>query len=93
MRDIRIAYFEEIEYVINEIVSLTLYMKSNFKYNDFNVVAQSTLIVKIINDEQNMNAYAKSTIIIANNFSNNCQSNNECVVENESIILNHNSIS
>ena len=92
LRDILIAFFEKNEHVINEIFFLIFYIKNNFKYNDFNVVVQTTLIVKIINDEQNANSYAKSTIIVANNFSNNRQSNDECVVENELIILNHNSI-
>ena len=87
LRDIVIAFFEEIEHVINETIFLIFYIKNNFKYNDFNAVAQIMLIVKIINDEQNANLCAKSTIIIANNFSNNRQSNDECVVENESIIL------
>ena len=87
-----VAYFEKIEHVINEIDFLTFYIKNNLKSNDFNVVAQSTLIVKVINDERNVNAHAKSTIIIASNFSNNCQSNDECVAQNKSIILNYNSI-
>ena len=87
--DIVIAFFEKIEYVINVIDFLTFYIKNNFKYNDFNVVVQSTLIAKIINEKQNVNAYAKSIIIIANNFSNNCRSN---VVQNQSIIFNHYSI-
>ena len=92
LHNILVAYSKEIEHVINEIDFLTFYIKDDFKCIDFNVVAQSTLMTKIINDKQNVNAYAKSTIIIANNISNNCQSNDEYIVENKSIVLNHNTI-
>ena len=57
LRDIVIAFFEKIEYVINVIDFLIFYIKNNFKYNDFNVVVQSTLIAKIINDERKINYY------------------------------------
>ena len=86
MRDILIAFFEKTEYVTNEIDFLIFYIKNNFICDDFNIVAQSTLIIKIIKNKQNVNSYAKSAIFIANNVLNNCQSNDECVVQNESII-------
>ena len=91
--DIVVAFFEETEHVINETLSLTFYIKNNLKYNDSNAVAQTALIAKIANDEQDAISYAESAIITANNFSNSCRSNNECVAEDESVILNHNSIS
>lgn len=93
MRNIVIAYFEKIEHIINEIDCLTFYIKNNSKCNDFNVVAQSTLIIKKAKNEQNLNAYTKSIIFTINNFLNNCRRNDECFIQNESIVLNHDSIS
>ena len=86
LRNILIVYFEKIEQVTYEIDFLIFYIKN------FNVIIQSTLIVEIVKNEQNANAHAKSTIIIAKNFSNNCQMNRERDFQNESIFLNHNSI-
>lgn len=45
------------------------------KYQDRNyqkVIIIENLILSIVNDEQNVIAHAKSIVIIANNFSNNC---------------------
>ena len=46
LRDIVIAFLEKIEYMINEIISLTFYIKNNLKYDDFNVVAQQRWSLK-----------------------------------------------
>ena len=69
LRSISIAYLEKIEQMINEIDSLISYFKN------FNVITQSLLISKVVKNEQDVNAHAKSIAIIANNFSNNCQTN------------------
>lgn len=70
----------------NEIDFLTFYIKNNLICDDFNVVAQSTLMIKVVMNEQNVNSYIESTTFIANNVLNNCQSNDKCVLQNESII-------
>ena len=93
LRDILVAFFDETEHVTNEIDFLTAYIKNNLICDGFNTVAQSALMIRVISDEQDVNSYAKSAIFTANNFLDNCQSNDECVVEDESVILNHNSIS
>ena len=51
LRDILVAFSEEIEHVTNEIDFLIVYIKDNFICDDSNVVAQSALMTRIINDE------------------------------------------
>ena len=107
LRNILIVYFEKIEQMIYEIDFLIFYIKNfniiiqstliveiikNEQNVNAHVIIQSTLIVEIIKNEQNPNAHAKSTIIIAKNFSNNCQMNRERDFQNKSIFLNHNLI-
>ena len=77
---------KKIEQVINEIDFLI------FHFKNFNVIIQSTLIFKIIKNEQNINVYTKSIVIITNKFLNNYQFNDQRVAQNELIVLNHNSI-
>ena len=50
LRDILIAFFEKIKHMTNEINFLIFYIKNNFICDDFNIVVQSTLMFRIIND-------------------------------------------
>ena len=50
LRDILIAFFEKIKHVTNEIDFLIFYIKNNLICDDFNIVAQSTLMFRIINN-------------------------------------------
>lgn len=86
LRDILAAFFEKIEHVANEIDFLAFYIKNNLICDDFNAVAQSALVITIFSDEQDVNSYAESAILTANNFLNSCQPNGECVAQNESVI-------
>ena len=93
LRGIRATYSEEIEYVTNQIDSLAFYIKDNLKYNDSSAIAQTTLIARVASDAQNENAYAESVVPTANNFFDICRSSDECVAQDELVLLNHNSIS
>ena len=93
LRGIRAAYPGETEHVANEIVSLASYMKDNLKYNDSSAVAQPALVTRVASDGQDVNAYAEPAVTTANNFSDSCQPNGECITEDESVTLNHNPIS
>ena len=71
----------------NEIDSLASHLKN------FNAINQSTLIFRIARNGQNVNAYTKPVVITTDKSSNNCQLNGQRVAQDESVILNHNSLS
>lgn len=87
------AYPGETERVAQEIDSLASSIKDNVRYNGSIGVTQPVVVGRVASDGQDVSAYAEPAIPTANNLSDNCESNGECVAHDESVILNHNSIS
>ena len=93
LRGIVAAFPGETEHVTNEAISLASYIKDSLKYNGSSAVAQTALTARAANDGQDANSYAESAVTTANNLSDSRQPNDECIAENESVILNHSPVS
>ncbi len=87
------AYPEETEHVADEIESLASSIKDNVRYNGSNGVIQPVVVGRVASDGQAVIASAEPAVPTANNLSDNCESNGECVAHDESVILNHDPIS